>query len=180
MFKIVNKLILGTNAKRMDIEAPLIAQHAKAGQYVSVVPEEDDERIPLAIIENDPVKGTITLVFQEVGETTKKLGSLSINESIFSILGPLGTAVPISKKGTVVCVAEGAGVAQIFPVARALKKAGNKVIAVLGVKNRRSLLLESQMRILCNKLIIVTEDGSFDRKGRAADVFRKLINIINH
>lgn len=175
MFEIVTKQILAENIKRVDIHAPQIARKAQAGQFVSVSPEEGDERIPLSIIDCDSNKGMISLIFREVGETTGRLGSLPIGESVYSILGPLGKPAKISKKGIVVCVATGIGTAQILPICRAFKRAGNKVIGVIGAKNKKSLLLEPQIRIACEKILIATEDGSYENKGTATVTLQNLI-----
>jgi len=175
MFEIINKQILAENIKRIDVYAPNVAQKFKPGQYVSVCPEEGDERIPLSLIEADGNKGTITLILQEIGQTTGKLGSLPINESIFSILGPLGVPATVEKKGLVVCIATGIGAAKILPICRALKNAGNKVVGIIGAKNKKSIMLESQMRLSCNKVHIATEDGSYENKGTATDILVKIL-----
>ncbi len=175
MFKIINKQVLAPDVKRVDVLAPAVAMRIQAGQFVSVCPQEGDERIPLTVIEADKDKGTISLIFQEVGVTTKKLGTLPINESIFSILGPLGRPATIENKGTVICVATGIGTAQILPIARALRKAGNKVIGIIGAKTKKMLMLEAQMRLACQKLFIATNDGSYERRGLATDVLKEFI-----
>ncbi len=176
MFKIINKQILAPDVKRVDILAPSIAQRIQTGQFVSVCPQEADERIPLSVIEADKEKGIISLIFQEVGYTTTKLGALLINESIFSILGPLGRPATIENKGTVVCIATGIGTAQLLPICRALKKAGNKVIGMIGAKTKRMIMLEAQMRLSCQKIFITTNDGSYERKGLATDVLKEFID----
>lgn len=175
MFEVVNKIILANNVKRLDIAAPNIARKALPGQFVSVCPEEGDERIPLTVVDHDKNKGTITLIFQEVGATTKKLGELAIKEPVFSILGPLGTGATIEKKGVVACIATGVGAAQILPICRAYTEAGNKVIGIIGAKTKRSILVEPQMRLACNKILIATNDGSYERKGLATELLSGLI-----
>ncbi len=174
-FFIKNKQNLAVDIKRLDVLAPQIASKIKPGQFVSVCPQEGDERIPLTVIDSDAPRQTITLIFQEVGATTKKLGAIPINESIFSIVGPLGVASRIEKKGTAVCVATGIGAVQILPIVRGLRKIGNKVIGIIGAKTKRSIVLESQMRIACNKLFITTNDGSYERKGLATDMLKSLL-----
>lgn len=174
--KIVNKQILTQDVKRIDILAPAIAARIQTGQFVSVCPQEADERIPLTVIEADKDKGTISLIFQEAGFTTKRLAALPINESIFSILGPLGRPATIQNHGTVICVATGIGTAQILPIARALRKAGNKVIGIIGAKTKKMLMLEAQMRLACQKLFIATNDGSCERRGLATDILREFID----
>lgn len=179
MFTIVHKQILGPDLKRMDVMAPNIAMKIRPGQFVSLCPEEGMERIPLSVVDHDAVKGTITLIFQEVGATTKRLGEMPINDSIFSILGPLGQPAKIEKKGVVVCVTTGVGTAQILPICRAFKKAGNKVIGIVGAKTKKSLMVESQMRIACDKLFIATNDGSYEKRGLATDILKKILNEQN-
>ncbi len=176
MFEVINKQILAENVKRIDILAPNIARKIQPGQFVSVCPEEEDERIPLTVVESDLKKGTISLIVQEVGQTTGNLGALPINESVYSVLGPLGKPTKIEKVGVVLCIATGIGIAQILPICRAYKKAGNKVISIIGAKTRRGLMLEPQMRLACNKVILSTDDGSYDRRGLATDILRNFVN----
>jgi len=175
MFEIINKLILAEDIKRLDVYAPQVAQKVKPGQFVNVCAEEDDARIALTVVDSDAVKGTISLIFQENDEITKKLGSLPIQEPLFSILGPLGIPATIEKKGEVVCIATGIGTAQILPICRALGKVGNKVIGIIGAKSKRKLMLEPQVRIACNKIFITTEDGSYERRGLATELLKNLI-----
>ena len=176
MFKVLNKISLSQDLKRMDVLAPVIARKAKPGQFVSVSPEEDDERIPLSIIEADPARGSITLIFHEKGLTTKKLGAVAVNDEIFSILGPLGIPSTIEKKGVVVCIATGVGIPQILPIARAFKKAGNNVIGIIGAKTKRALMVEPQFRLLCNKIFVTTNDGSYEKRGNATDVLKQILD----
>ena len=175
MFPIVNKQILAPDIRRIDVLAPVIARKIRPAQFVSVTPEEEDESIPLTVVDSDPHKGTISLIFQEIGATTKKLGALTLTEPIFSVLGPLGVPAEIQKVGVVVCIATGMGSAQILPVCRAFQKCGNKVIGIIGAKTKRSLVVESQMRIACEKIFITTNDGSYERRGLATDVLAQVI-----
>jgi len=176
MFKIINKQILADQVKRIDIAAPNIARKIQPGQFVSVCPEEGDEHIPLTVTSCDPEKGHISLIFPELGRTTRKLGGLPISESIFSILGPLGRPARIEKKGIVVCIATGIGIAQILPVCRAFKDKGNKVVGIIGAKTKRALMLEAQMRITCDKTLIATDDGSLEHRGLATDILQKFLD----
>jgi ferredoxin--NADP+ reductase len=175
MFKVLNKQILANDVKRMDVHAPLIARKISSGQFVGVCPEEGDERIPLYVIESDSQKGTITLIFHEIGPTTRKLGEIAINDNLFSILGPLGVPSKIEKVGTVLCIATGVGSAQMLSICRSLKKAGNKIIGIIGAKTKKSLMLEAQMRLVCNKIFITTNDGSYERRGQATDLVQKIL-----
>lgn len=174
-YKIINKQILAENVKRIDIAAPDIARRIRPGQFVSVCPEEDDEHIPLTVTSCHPGKGSISLIFPEMGHTTRKLGALPINESIFSMLGPLGRPARIEKKETAVCVAAGMGIAQILPICRAFKNTGTKVVGMIGAKTKRALMLEPQMRLACHKIFIATDDGSYERRGLATDILKEFI-----
>lgn len=175
MFKIINKQILTEGVKRLDILAPFIARTARPGQFVSVCVESGDERVPMSISDQQPDQGVISLIVQDAGPTSKKLSELSINDSIFSIIGPLGIPVEIERKGTVVCVATGIGLAQILPISRAFKNVKNKVIGIVGAKTRSRILLEPQLRLTCTNVLVATEDGSFGRRARATDLLEKLL-----
>lgn len=176
MFKITNKQILAENVKRIDIIAPNIARKIQPGQFVSVCPEEDDEQIPMTVTSRDPIKGQIALTFPEIGQTTKKLGALPINETLFSVLGPLGRPANIQKEGVVICIATGIGTAQILPICQAYKEKNNKIIGIIGAKTKTTLMLEAQMRIVCDKILIATEDGSYERKGLATDLLEQVLD----
>ena len=175
MFEILNKQILASDIKRIDVHAPAIAKKIHPGQFVSICPQEGDERIPLTVIEFNVNKGTLTFIFQEKGAATTKLGELAIGEEIFSILGPLGIPAKIERLGTVVCIATGIGAAQILPICRAFKQAGNKVIGIIGAKTKKALMLEAQMRLSCNQFYISTNDGSYERRGLATDILKTLM-----
>jgi ferredoxin--NADP+ reductase len=175
MFKIINKQVLTDQVKRIDITAPNIARRIMPGQFVSVSPEEDDEHIPLTVTGYDPVKGAISLIFQEVGHTTQKLGAMHISEEIFSVLGPLGRSANIEKEGLVVCITTGIGAAQILPICRAFRDKGNKIIGIIGAKTKGALMLEPQMRLACDKIYIATNDGSYERRGQATDVLEEIL-----
>ncbi len=175
MFKIFNKQILAKDVKRLDVKAPLIAARIAPGQFVMVITHEGGEWIPMTVAEAEPMRGLITFIIQETSASTKELGALTIGEEIFSIIGPLGQPAPIEKWGVVVCVATGVGTAQILPICKALKKAGNKVIGVIGAKTKSSLTLEPQMRIACSRLLITTEDGSYERRGLASEIFKEIM-----
>lgn len=176
MFQIINKQILAQDIKRIDVFAPNIAKKFAPGQFVSVCPEKSDERIPLSIIDADEKKGTITLIFREIGDTTGKLGSMPMHENLYSVLGPLGKGTKIEDAKVVICAATSIGTAQILPICKAYKNKGAKVIGIIGAKSKKTLLMESQMRIACNKVYIATEDGSYERKALATDILVQVIN----
>lgn len=175
MFKIIEKEILSEGIKKFIVEARQIATKALPGQFVMVIPVESGERIPLTIADYDREKGAITLIFQEVGFSTRQLGNLRIGQEIFSILGPLGQPTKIDNFGKVVCIGGGVGVAEIYPVSKALKNAGNKIIGIIGAKTKRMLILENQMRRVCNELYVTTDDGSYGNKGMVTAVLSNIL-----
>lgn len=174
-YKIVNKQNFADRFKRLDIRCPDIAGKLHPGQFVKVCPVQGEASIPLVVAEIDPLRGIIAVIVQEAEPVAQRLGAMPINQSIYSILGPLGTPVRIEKKGVVVCIATGVGIARIAPVARALKQAGNKVIGIIGARTRRELLLEAQMRLASNKIFVATEDGTREYRGLATDLFRRVM-----
>lgn len=175
MYKIVKKLQLSENVYRMDIEAPLIAAERKAGQFIILqVNTEYGERVPLTIADADPIAGTITIIFQTVGATTMKLAKLNEGDSLPALLGPLGKPTHVEKRGHVVCVGGGIGVAPMHPIAQAMKVAGNKVTIIMGARNKELLIMEEEMKKIADELIIVTDDGSYGRKGLVTEPLKEL------
>ncbi|MBP1764995.1 MAG: oxidoreductase FAD/NAD(P)-binding domain protein, partial [Firmicutes bacterium] len=145
----------------MVIDAPLVARKAQPGEFIILRVTEDGERIPLTIQDFDREKGTISIIFQEVGVTTRDLGKLEAGEALKDFVGPLGRPTHIEKMGTVVCVGGGIGVAPIYPIARGLKEAGNKVISIIGSRTKDLLILEEEMKTASSELIITTDDGTY-------------------
>lgn len=181
MYKIVKKLQLSENVFRMDIEAPLIAAERKAGQFIILqVNTEYGERVPLTIADADPVAGTITIIFQTVGATTMKLAKLNEGDCLPALLGPLGKPTHVEKRGHVVCVGGGIGVAPMHPIAQAMKAAGNKVTIIMGARNKELLIMEEEMRKIADELIIVTDDGSYGRKGLVTEPLKELCESENN
>ena len=174
-FKILSKQSFGSEVKRLDIKAGEIARRIQPGQFVMVMPSEHSEKIPLSVVDADPSRGSISLIFQEIGFTTKQLGALHINDVIFNILGPLGVPSPVKKIGNVVCITTGAGATQLLPICRAHKKIGNKVIGIVGAKTKKNLMLEAQLRLTCHKILIATNDGSYIKRGLATDLLREVL-----
>ncbi|MBL7130537.1 MAG: sulfide/dihydroorotate dehydrogenase-like FAD/NAD-binding protein [Candidatus Omnitrophica bacterium] len=179
MYKIIKKENLAESVKRIVVEAPFVAVNAKAGQFVMVMADENGERIPLTLADTDKAKGLISLIFQEVGFSTKKLGCLNQGDNIFSVLGPLGKATHVEKYGDVVCIGGGVGIAEILPVSKAFKDAGNKVIGIIGARSKELLILEEEMRRACNELFITTDDGSYERRGFVTDTLKDLIEKVS-
>jgi len=176
MYKIIHKQVIAEDIKKIDISAPRIAAKAMPGQFVMVTPVEGERNTPMTIVDSDERRGTISLIVHEVGPATRKLGDLSIGESLYQMVGPLGRPAQMDKYGVVICVATGIGAAQILPICRGLKKKGNKVIGIIGAKSKKVLMLESQMRVVCDEIFITTNDGSYERKGLATGILRELLN----
>ena len=177
MFSIANKQILAEGIKRIDILAPDIAKQAKPGQFVTISAEHGMEKIPLPIVDLDLNRGTIAFVFEEKIKELKVLGSLGINEKVFSIVGPLGEPIKvIGPKKTIVFVGTGLGTISMLPLCRAFKKADNKVISVVGLSNKKRLILEAQLRLSCYKIFISTDDGSYQQRGMATDILEKVLS----
>jgi len=162
VYKILAREDLAPVTKLMVIEAPEVARKAQAGQFVIVRIHEEGERIPLTIADFDRQAGTITIIFQEVGKSTMHLGTLKVGDSLASFTGPLGRPSEIEHYGTVLCVGGGVGIAPIFPIARALREAGNYVISIIGARNKELLFWEERMRSVSDELIVCTDDGSYE------------------
>ena len=165
MNKIIKKQQFSEKVFLFEVEAPLIAKSRKAGHFVIIRVDEKGERVPLTIADADTGKGTITLVVQEVGLSSKKLCSLSEGEFIHDVVGPLGNATHIEKFGTVLCAGGGVGVAPMLPIIKALKEVGNRVVAVLAGRNKDLIILEDEVRKYADDVIIMTDDGSYGKKG---------------
>ena len=169
MNKIISKEHFSEKVFKLVIEAPLIAKSRKAGNFVIVRVGEKGERMPLTIAGSDPVKGTITLVVQEVGLSSTRLCELNEGDYITDVVGPLGKPTHIENFGTVVCAGGGVGVAPMLPIVQALKEAGNKVITVLAGRTKELIILEKEMRESSDEVIIMTDDGSYGNKGLVTD-----------
>jgi NAD(P)H-flavin reductase len=175
MYKILAVEDLAPNIHLFKVKAPAVARKAQAGQFVVVMLDDKGERIPLTIADYDRKEGSITIVFMEVGTTTRKLGQIKAGDSITSFTGPLGLPTDIENFGTVVCVGGGIGVAPIMPIARALKAAGNKVISIMGARNKDLLFWEDRLRSVSDKLIVTTDDGSYARKALVTEPLKELL-----
>jgi ferredoxin--NADP+ reductase len=174
MHTIVSKRQLSAEVFEMVVEAPLIARARKAGQFLIVqIDSEWGERIPLTIADADGEKGTVTMVFQTVGATTHRLARKEPGDSVENILGPLGNPTHIQKFGTVVCVGGGIGAAPLFPIVQAMKAAGNRVLVIIGARNRELVIFEDRMRPYADELVIVTDDGSYGRKALVTEPLKE-------
>jgi len=157
----------------MWVESPDIARKGKPGQFVVLMTSEKGERIPLTIVERDASKGSIRIIFQEAGLTTKLLGKLNPGESLHALVGPLGHATEIKNYGKVIIVGGGVGIAEIYPVARAMKEAGNHVTTILGARSKDLLILEKELKGVSDELYVTTDDGTYGRKGFVTDVLKE-------
>jgi len=175
VFKIVHAEFLAPGIKRFVIEAPRIAKRQKPGQFVILRLWDRGERIPLTIERSDPQRGTINIVVQSLGKTTRLLTSLNTGDSILDVVGPLGKPSEIEKFGNVVVIGGGVGTAMAYPTAAALKKSGNRVIAIVGARNRELVILEREMSEVSDELTITTDDGSYAQKGFVTDRLKQLI-----
>jgi ferredoxin/flavodoxin---NADP+ reductase len=176
MNKIIEKEFLSPLVFRMKVEAPEIAKKRKAGQFIILRVSDRGERIPLTIADADPGAGWIELVVQAVGKTTKELSGLGPGDSIHDLAGPLGRPTHIEKRGTVVMVGGGIGIAPSHPIAQAMKEAGNHVISILGGRSKDLVIMEDKMRAASSEVIIMTDDGSYGTKGLVTDAIQKLID----
>jgi NAD(P)H-flavin reductase len=178
--KIIAKEIIanysGIKITRLTVEATEISRKAKPGQFVVVMVTEKGERIPLTIVDADVQTGSIKLIFQEAGLTTQALGTLGAGDSLFALLGPLGHPTEIKQYGKVILVAGGVGIAEILPVARALKQAGNQVTSILGVKNKDLIILENELKGTSDQVYILTDDGSSGAQGFTTDKLEALLS----
>ncbi|RLD55369.1 MAG: sulfide/dihydroorotate dehydrogenase-like FAD/NAD-binding protein [Bacteroidetes bacterium] len=165
MNKIVEKEFFSENVAKIVIEAPEIAKSRKAGHFVIIRIDERGERIPLTIAGADIEKGTITLVVQKVGVSSAKLLAMNEGDSILDVVGPLGKATHIDKRGTILCAGGGVGAAPLLPIVEGFKKAGNRVITILAARSKDLIILEDELRKYSDELIIMTDDGSLGKKG---------------
>ena len=174
MYKIISHTNLGGTTSEMVVEAPLVARKAKAGQFLIIRIDEEGERVPLTIADHDKDKGTITMVYQVAGRSTKQLSTMKVGEYLADVVGPLGHPSEVENFGTVVIVGGGVGIAPIHPIAKALKEAGNRVISIIGAKNKDLLFWEDKMREASTEVLIATDDGSIGHKGFVTDVLDKV------
>lgn len=165
MNKIISKTQFSENVVSFEIEAPRIAKARKAGHFVIVRSDDKGERIPLTISSANIEKGTITLVIQKVGVTSRKLANLKPGDYLMDMVGPLGKATEIKKVGTILACGGGVGVAPLLPIVEEMKKAGNKVISIIAARNKDLIILEEQIKAHSDEIIVMTDDGSYGKKG---------------
>ncbi|MDP2923480.1 MAG: sulfide/dihydroorotate dehydrogenase-like FAD/NAD-binding protein [Candidatus Omnitrophota bacterium] len=178
--RIIEKNILanvsGAMVVQIKVTAADIAQKAKAGQFIVLMVSEEGERIPLTIAEIDKAKNNLTIIFQEAGLTTRLLGKLEVGDSLYALAGPLGYPTEIRKYGQVIIVGGGVGIAEIYPVTKALKEAGNQVTTILGARTKELLILEQELKKVSDSLYITTDDGSYGKKGFVTDILKDLLS----
>jgi ferredoxin--NADP+ reductase len=166
MFKIVERERVNPVVNKFVIEAPIIAKKREPGQFVIFRLHEKGERIPITVADSDPEAGTITVYVQELGKTTFEMGTMNAGDEILDVVGPLGLPTPIEKlEGDVFVVAGGVGSAEVLPIARKHKAAGNKVVAILGYRSKDIVILEEEFRSFCDEVYVTTDDGSYAREG---------------
>lgn len=175
MFTIISKALLAPNIWEMVVENPHLAKKAQPGQFVIVMPEENGERIPLTIADFDREKGTITMVIMAVGVTSRKVIALEAGQSLYAMIGPLGQASELGDFGTVVMVAGGVGTAPIYPIAKAFREKGVKVISIQGARTKELLFWTDKLASASDEHIIVTDDGSCGRKALVTEPLKELL-----
>jgi len=175
MYEILEKKVLSETVKLMKIKAPLVAKKAQPGQFIILRIDEKGERIPLTIADFDRKAGTVTIIFLEVGKTTKQLGKLNAGDFLENFVGPLGVPSDIKKYGTVVCIGGGVGIACLYPLVKALHEKGNHVISILGAKTDKLLIMEKEISSNSDEFYITTDDGSKGQKGFVSDALKQII-----
>lgn len=175
VYKILLKQNLVPDVHLFKVEAPDVAKKARTGQFIIIRIDERGERIPMTIADWNGQEGSVTIIFMEVGTTTRRLGLLKTGDFVADFVGPLGLPSHIDKFGTVVCVAGGFAVAPMMPIARALKKAGNKVISIMGARRKNLIFWEDELRSVSDRLIVITDDGSYARKGLVTEPLKEIL-----
>lgn len=176
MYRIVQKEVLGPSVILMVVEAPYVARKAEPGQFIMLRVNRDGERIPLTIADYDREKGTVTIIFQEVGKTTKLLGSMSQGDQISDFVGPLGVASRFDEVSKVAVVGGGLGTAIAYPQAKKLYASGAEVDSIIGFRNKELIIFEQEMEKISTRLFVTTDDGSNGTKGFVTDLLKKLID----
>lgn len=176
MYRIIQKEILAPTITKYVIEAPYVARKRKAGNFVIIRVEETGERIPLTLVDSNIKEGTVTLIVQAIGKTTKALALKNIGDSILDLMGPLGNPTPIETGKTIACIGGGVGTAELYPITKALKEAGNTIYTIVGARSKELVILEKEMQQVSHTLYITTDDGSYKRKGFVTDQLKELLD----
>lgn len=175
MYPIVHKSVLAPTITRFVIKAPFVAKKRLPGNFVIVRVEENGERIPLTIVDSDSTHGTITLIVQSIGKTTRLMATKNAGDALIDVAGPLGNPTPILEGKTVACVGGGVGTAELYPITRALQAGGNTVHTVIGARSKDLIILENEMTDCSNHIVVTTDDGSYGRKGFVTDALKEII-----
>ena len=173
MHRIVRAEQIAPGLSRLDVLAPAVARRRQAGQFVIVRAHADGERIPLTIVDASPDEGTVTLVVQAVGASTRLIAGLRAGDALVDLAGPLGNPTPLVEHARVACVGGGVGAAEVLPIARALAARGNRVDTVLGARTRELVILEVELAASSVSLVVTTDDGTYGRAGRVVDPLRE-------
>ncbi|MCX6120869.1 MAG: sulfide/dihydroorotate dehydrogenase-like FAD/NAD-binding protein [Ignavibacteriales bacterium] len=176
MYRIVEKKILAPTITKFIIEALYVARKRKAGNFVIIRVEETGERIPLTLVDSNLHDGTITLIVQAIGKTTKALALKKEGDLIMDVMGPLGNPTPIETGKTIACIGGGVGTAELYPITKALKDAGNTIYTIVGARSKDLVILEKEMESVSDTLYITTDDGSYKRKGFVTDQLKELLD----
>ena len=175
MHKVLRKERLASTVYLIEVEAPLVAGRNKPGQFIVLRVNEKGERIPLTIVDSSAERGSIALIFQVVGKTTRLLSELNEGDCVLDVVGPLGKPTEVKRYGTVALVGGGVGIAEIYPEAKAFKAAGNEVLGIIGARTAELLILEEELRQICDEVHVATDDGSRGQRGFVSDVLKRLM-----
>jgi len=176
VYRIIQKEILAPTITKYVIEAPYVARKRKAGNFVIIRVDETGERIPLTLVDGNLKDGTVTLIVQAIGKTTKALVLKNAGEYIMDLMGPLGNPTPIETGKTIACIGGGVGTAELYPITKALKEAGNIIYTIVGARSKELVILEKEMEQVSDQLYITTDDGSYKRKGFVTDQLKELLD----
>jgi ferredoxin--NADP+ reductase len=176
LFPIIESREIAKNVTLQRIAAPRIARKRKAGQFLVIRRGEMGERIPLTIVDSDTSEGTVTIIFQAVGKSTAELAGLKAGDTVLDVVGPLGLPTHVENLGTVVGIGGGIGVAPLLPIATAFKKAGNRLISIVGARTKDLLILEEEMKAISDQITVTTDDGSYAKKGFVTTALQELID----
>jgi len=176
LFTIEQKQFLAPTVAQFVIKAPFIAPKRKPGNFVMLRVNKTGERIPITLVDSDIQNGTITLIVQGIGKTTKELLTKNTGDALPDVVGPLGNPTPILQNKTVACIGGGVGTAELFPITKALQQSGCKIYSIIGGRSKELVILEDEMRVHSTETFITTDDGSYGRKGIVTDQLRDLLN----
>jgi len=176
VFPIVESKEIAKNVFLQRIRAPRIARKRKAGQFLVLRHGENGERIPLTIVDSDATEGSVTVIFQAVGKSTTEFSRLVAGDGYADVVGPLGVPTHIETFGTVVGIGGGIGAAPLLPIATAIKRAGNRLLSVVGARTKELLILEDEMRAISDEIVVTTDDGSYAKKGFVTTALQEMID----